>query len=378
MKQSLLNIFHLSVKELKSLFTDPIMLVLIVTVYTVSNISVFYGTSVGVKNAVVAFVDKDDSRLSRMIRTTARPPYFKDYGRKTTREESEALMRDGEATFVMDIPENFERDLMGGRNPKIQLMIDATAITQAGVGSGYLMADIESLVAKELGGAKRGKAPVPPFSSEFRFHYDATLNTAIRNTVVQAFLNTGILAIILIGAAFIREREHGTLEHLLVMPVKAHEIALAKIAANGLVILVASLLSLKLVIEWFLGIRLPGSFALFAFGSFLFLFSSAALGMLLALGTPNMPQFGISAMLLIIVLHLITGAQSPIESMPAFMQKVVFFAPDTHFISSSIDIIFKEAKIQDVAMRFIYMLLIGLAFMWIALARFKNMLEKRN
>lgn len=376
MKNTLRNIYFLSLKEYKSLFGDFIMMFLIFTVYTFVTIAIYEGSSIEVKNAVVAFVDEDKSVLSERIKQAIMEPYFKIKEGEIASKDAIKGLDSGEYTFVVDVPKDFEKDLRAGKNPKIQVMVDATATGQAGIGNGYLTDIIEGVVNDS--GARAGVSGEPPIKTEVRAKYNPTLRPSARNTVTQTFLNTSILAIMLVGAAVIREKEHGTMEHLLVMPVKAGEVAFAKILSNSVVILVASVLSMKFMVQGVLKIPIEGSIPLFALSSVIFLFSASSLGMLLAILTPSMPQFGITAMLTIIVIHLICGVETPIESMPVFMQHVVQFIPDTHYIKASVDIIFKGALLEDVWKEFLYMGVIGAVYMWAALSIFKKMFEQQN
>jgi ABC-2 type transport system permease protein len=99
--------------------------------------------------------------------------------------------------------------------------------------------------------------------------------------VMQVINNVTMLSLILSGAAVIREREHGTIDHLLVMPLTPLEIMLAKVWANGLVMVLAVVLSLYVVVQGVLGVTIVGSIGLFALGTAFFLFAMAALGITL-------------------------------------------------------------------------------------------------
>ena len=144
-----------------------------------------------------------------------------------------------------------------------------------------------------------------------RLHFNPNNDSAWFTSVMQIATNVTILAIVLVGAAVIREREHGTIEHLLVMPVRASEIALGKIAANGLVILAAALLSLWGVVRLGLGVPVNGSWLLFGAATALYLFSATALGMWLATMTPSMTQFGLLVVPVYAIAYLLSGAASP-------------------------------------------------------------------
>src|SRR6185369_14189107 len=140
---------------------------------------------------------------------------------------------------------------------------------------------------------------------------------------MQVINNVTILSIILTGAALLRERERGTVEHLLVMPVTPTEIMLAKIWANGAVIVVAAALSLWFVVRGLLQVPLAGSVALFVAGTIVYQISIAALGILLATFTGTMGQFGLLAIPVLVVLNLLTGSTTPYETMPEWLQTVM-------------------------------------------------------
>ena len=128
------------------------------------------------------------------------------------------------------------------------------------------------------------------------------------------------MTVILTGAALIREREQGTVEHLLVMPVVPSEIMLAKMIANGLVILVAAMLSLQFVVHWWIGSPINGSLLLFLFGAAIYALVVAALGIMLGTLATTMGQFGLLAMPVLIVTQLLSGSSTPMESMPVWLQ----------------------------------------------------------
>src|SRR5262249_15796309 len=139
------------------------------------------------------------------------------------------------------------------------------------------------------------------------------------------------------------EREHGNIEHLLVMPLTAFELMAAKIWANGLVVVLAALASLMLVVKGVIGGPVAGSIALFAFGLVVYLFSVTALGILLATLVLSMPQFGLLAFPVFIAMSLLSGGQTPLESMPKWLQNAMQFVPSTHFVAFSQAVLFRDA-----------------------------------
>ena len=189
-------------------------------------------------------------------------------------------MNVGALTFVIDIPPNFQRDLLAGRQPRIQVDVDATAMMQAGIGAGYIQQIITTEINNFL--SRSEGAPLPPVNLVVRIAFNPNLTTAWFTSVMAIINNVTMLAIILAGAAIVREREHGTMDHLLVMPITPFEIAMSKIWANGLVITFAVGLSLTVVVRGLLGVPIAGSIPLFMAGVVIYLFFATAIGIFLA------------------------------------------------------------------------------------------------
>src|SRR5581483_2621853 len=196
------------------------------------------------------------------------------------RSEVDELLDKGAYTFILEIPPRLEADLLASRGPSIQINVDATAVAQAAVGTAYIQEIIMRETASFL--KQRGANPAVPIEPVIRALFNQTLE-ALRFTASMGVINQlTILAIVLVGAAVMRERERGTIEHLLVMPVGASEIAAAKVWANGLVILLAAAFSLHVVVHLALGVPIVGSVELFLAGGAIYLFAVCALGILLA------------------------------------------------------------------------------------------------
>ncbi len=184
--------------------------------------------------------------------------------------------------------------------------------------------------------------------------------------------NVTMLAIILAGAAVIREREHGTMDHLLVMPVTPFEIAMAKVWANGLVITIAVGLSLTIVVRMLLGIPVAGSVPLFMGGVALYLFFATAIGIVLATIARSMPQLGLLYMLVAMPMNMLSGSNTPLESMPPALQAIMQISPSTHFVSFAQAILYRGAGFSVVWPDFVAVAAIGGGLFALALARFRS------
>lgn len=363
------NTLRLAVKELRSIRADPILVALILYTFTVAIYSVATGAKTEAENMAIAVVDEDRSALSRRLRDAFLPPLFKTPV-EIGADEIDAAMDAGRFVFVLVIPPRFEADLLAGRNPELQVNVDATAMTQAGNGAVYAQNILTNEIIAFL--QRREGSAALPVSVVVRAMFNPNLTSAWFTSVMQVINNVTILTVILTGAALIREREHGTVEHLLVMPVTPVEIMLAKILANGLVIVVAASLSLIFVVEGLLAVPIAGSIPLFLAGALLYQFSVAALGILIATFSTSMAQFGLLAIPVLIVLNLLSGSTTPMESMPEWLQYVMQLSPTTHFVAFSQAVLYRGAGIGIVMSQMLALAAIGVVYFAVSLGRFRK------
>lgn len=366
------HIFQLGLKELVSLFRDPVLLFLIAYTFTFSIYTPAKSAVMDVVNASIAIVNEDNSEAGREIQEAMLPPLFLPSADLSFNDINRA-MDTGQYTFVVDIPPQFQADLEKNRTPNLQIITDATAMSQAGRGPSYIEQIINGTIERYWAG--RGKANNQPLVGlETRARFNPNMQQSWFVAVNQLINNISVLAIFLTGAAVLREREHGNLEHLLVMPLHPYELMFAKIWANGLVVIAAAMVSLYFVVRGAIGVPIAGSVLLFAAGLSVYLFSVTALGIMLATIVRSMPQFGLLAFPVFIAMSLLSGGQTPLESMPVFLQKVMQFVPSTHFVSFSQAVLFRDATLSMVWPALAKMFAIGAAYSIFTLSRFRKML----
>ncbi|HAJ11633.1 MAG TPA: hypothetical protein DCM06_03570 [Comamonadaceae bacterium] len=372
-RASIANVWRLGIKELWSLVRDPMMLVLIAYTFTVSIYVAATAMPEGLHKAAIAIVDEDDSPLSARIVGSFYPPQFIT-PRLITLAEMDAGMDNGHYTFVLDIPPNFQRDVLAGQAPSIQLNVDATRMSQAFTGSGYVQqivaAEVSEFVQRYRGGTQL------PVDLNVRMRFNPNLEHAWFGALMEIINNVTMLSIILTGAALIREREHGTIEHLLVMPVTPGEIMLAKVWSMGLVVLLAALVALVFVVQGALHVPVQGSVLLFMGLAALHLFATTSMGIFLATVARSMPQFGMLLVLTLLPLQLLSGGVTPRESMPALVQNVMLAAPTTHFVTAAQAILYRGAGLDVVWPQWLAILAIGGVLFVASLARFRKTISQ--
>ena len=366
--RSLSNIWHLGIKELRSLGHDAVLLALIVFAFSYAIYSLATGISFELRNASIAVVDEDHSRLSNNIAAALLPPYFKP-PEQIAPGELDRRLDSGRDTFVLGIPPKFQADVSAGRAPTVQLNADATAVVQAGIGAGY----IQQIVTDEVDRFYYGidSQPDPAVALRTRIAFNDNLESSWFMGVAWLINIVTMLAMVLSGAAVIREREHGTLDHLLVMPLSPFEIAAAKVWANGLVITIAAGLSLTFIVHGVLGLPTAGSFALFMASVMLYLFFATAVGLLLGTVARSMPQFGLLFILFVLPMIMLSGSYTPLESMPHSLQMVMQVVPSTQFVKIAQAILFRGAELDIIWPNLAVIVGVGGLLFILALSRFR-------
>lgn len=366
------TIYRLGLKEFFALLRDPVMLFLIIWAFS-ANIYIASQTQADLLHKVaIAVVDGDRSQLSQRLIDAFYPPDFLPPDIVSPEQADEGMDR-GRYTFQLVIPPHFQRDTLDGK-AELQLNVDATQASQAFIGTGYIQ-NIANLEISEFIAHVRGDGAMP-VNLVTHALYNPNLSQDWYAAVMEIINNVTLLSIILAGAALIREREHGTIEHLLVMPLTPFEIMAAKIWSMGLVVLVAVTLSLEIVVKKVIGVAINGSVALFLAGTILHLFATTSLGIFLATLARSMPQFGLLMILTLIPLMILSGALTPMESMPQAVQWIMQLAPNTHFVNFAQAILYRGAGIEVVWPRFLIVFVIGLVLFTVALLRLRSTIGK--
>jgi ABC-2 type transport system permease protein len=371
----LANIYRLMIKELRGIRSDPIMLALVAYSFSIAIYAVATGASTEATNLSVGIVDEDHSDLSRRIADGLTPPTFQPAVQITARE-IDPSMDAQRLLFVIEIPPKFQADILAGRQASVQIDVDATASAQAFNGMTYIQNVILNYVTEFITG-REGFAGAP-VKMVTRAKFNPNLKDRWFTAVMQVINNITMLTVILTGAALIREREQGTVEHLLVMPVVPAEIMLSKILANGTVVVAAAGLSMISVVEWWLQVPIAGSRALFLGGSCFYVFTVAALGILLGTIAATMGQFGLLCIPVLLVMMLLSGSTTPMESMPVWLQYMIkVISPTPHFVAFAQGVLYRGADLSIVWLDILATAAIGSVYFGFALHRFRRVIFSR-
>lgn len=373
--ERLSNVFWLIGKELKSVLGDPVMVVLILWSFVVAVMLEASGAGDTVRNASIAIVDEDHSLLTRQISSALIPPWFQEPIFLSANQASAAMDR-GEIMFILTFPPDFAADTILGKGPVVQLLADATAVSQAQLGTDY----IRNIVQEESVAFLSGTPEAPPedLQLELRRAFNPNGNPVWFKSMSSLLNQLSLLTIALTGAAMLREREHGTIEHLMVMPLTSAEVALSKVLATMIVVLVAFIGSLLFVVQGLLNVPVAGSAPLLVGGAAVYLWAAAAIGMLLGTLARSMAQFALLVIMVIIPVIMLSGGMGAVESQPELVQRLTLALPSRHFLAFAKAVAFRGAGIGTVWPQLLLMAGLGAAFFAASLMLFRRSLSVSN
>lgn len=367
--RQLANIFWLAGKELTSVLSDPVMVILILWSFVVAVMLEAGGAGDTVRNAAIAILDEDNSTLTHALTDALGPPWFQTPV-MITPDQVRAQMDAGHIMFVLSFPPGFEADVIAGLMPSAQLEVDATAVSQAQLGTDYLANILQSETRAFLYG--NPDAPDPALRMELRRAFNPNGNSVWFKAMTSLLNQLSLLTITLTGAAMLREREQGTIEHLMVMPLTPLEIALSKVLANVVVVLVAFTFSLFFIVQEVLQVPVAGSVPLLLLGTTVYLAAAAAIGMFLGTVARSMAQFALLVIMVIIPIMMLSGGMGAVENQPDIVQLMTMALPSRHFLAFAKAVVFRAAGVNAVWFELSLMAGLGVAFFTASLLLFRR------
>jgi ABC-2 type transport system permease protein len=284
----------------------------------------------------------------------------------------------GEAAVAVIVPRGFAVRYARRDQPQVQVLIDGTDSTRAQVAANDAT---QFLLLHGIGGTGMGaSAPASPSGPavvapplEPRILYNPRLKTPV-------YMLPGILATLLLNVTAIvtamglsRERETGTLEQILVTPIRPAVLLAGKCLPFTLFGLV-TVLSVMLLGSWLFEVPIRGSLAVVGVGAFLYLFSTLGIGVLIAAFSPSQQQAMLGAFGFILPAMLLSGFVSPVSSMPAWLRPMTALLPMRHFLEIMRGCLLKGAGFADLAPQLLALAVLGVGILWVSVARFRKRL----
>jgi ABC-2 type transport system permease protein len=332
-------------KEFQQLRRDPILMILIIWLYTVEVVICAYALSFDLREIPLAVVDRDGTPESRAVTERIdRSPYFRLVAHGAELMNAGALLDREEAVAVLTLPSGWTRRLYRGEAARAFLLVDGSNAAIAAAVRGYAERmltryGVEAVVRE--GGAPRLS---PGVENRVRVWYNADLKYVYFVVLSMIALAGMMVGVIHPAAAIVREKETGTFEQLLVSPIRAWELILAKVLPTLAIGLVGLTLSVAVVI-WF---RVPmrGSLALFYIISIVFMFSSMGIGVFIATVSRNLQQALLLSFFGLFPVMFLSGTMVPIESMPRALQIASLASPLRFYMDSLLGLFLKGSGLD--------------------------------
>jgi len=368
------RIAAMTLKELKQLSRDPILLVVIGYFFTADIYIAGAGISIDLKNAPIAVIDRDHSAASRELIHRFRPPYFQLQGEIESGREAVRLLDRGEILAVIDIPEHFQRDLLASRQVAVQMQVDASNATLGTLATSYA-ARIVARFGQEM--AARGAGMVrlerlPLVEDRQRVYYNPNKSDPWFMSISEMLMVITMLSLMLPAAAAVREKERGTIEQLAVSPLSPTQILLPKVLAMGLAVMGGVAASLFLIIEPIFQVPIKGSIPLFFLATALYVFASSGLGLFIATISRNLGQVVMLVILTMMPLLLLSGAWTPPEAMPTLLREAMHLSPLFYYTEMAYAILLKGAGLDILWKPMLQLALLGSVVFGFGVWRFRR------
>ncbi len=344
------RIIAMTVKELKQLIRDPVLLLIIAYFFTADVYMAGSGIHLNLSNASVMVIDHDHSATSRELIYRFRQPYFDFKGEISGKNEAQSLLNKGQILAVLDIPENFQSLLLQGKPAAVQFQVDTSNTVLGTLASGYateITAKFgQDLAIKRLGLDIDQIDTVPVIRNHYRVLYNPNRIDSWFMLISELLTVITMLSMMLPAAAAVREKERGTIEQLAVSPLSALQILLPKVISMGLVILLGFALSLSLILIPVFHLPFRGSIGLFFAVTALYVFTTSGIGLFIATISRSLAQVTMLVILLLMPMLLLSGAWTPPEAMPAGIRWAMTVSPLYYFNEIGYAIILKGAGVD--------------------------------
>ena len=376
---SLERILSIVKKEMILAFRSPQMRSVIFVVPIVQLFVFGYALSMDVRDISLAVYDKDKSSLSReFVSRFDNSPYFNLTHIVTSDSEASELLKWSDADLVLVIDNKFQSDLTTGKQVKVQALVDGTDANYASIMLNYA-GRISSKFALEVLRENIEKSGVSVknmggIELEQRALYNIQLDSQIFFIPGLMLMLLTLITLLLTSMAIVREKEIGTIEQIMVTPVKPAELIIGKTLPFGIAGLVDATIVILIAVFWF-NVPFKGSLLLLYLGIILYLLTALGIGLFISTISKTQQQALISTFFFLMPGMLLSGFAFPIANMPEFIQWVTVLNPMRYFLEILRYIFLKGVGMDVLWDRFLALGIIATVILTMTIARFKKKLQ---
>ncbi len=361
------------VKEIRQLLRDVPLLLFLIYAFTIEIYLAGSGGALELNRAKVIVHDADRTDASRDLIYRFMPPYFEMAGEVRDIRTGLAMLDRGDALVLLDVPERFEETLIRGeRAASVQMQIDTSNTTLGYLAASY-GAQIGAIFVRERTESFFQDEGLPVIRNEQRVWFNQDLKDSWYKVISELLTMMTAVSVLLPGAAMVREKERGTIEQLLVSPISPFQVLISKVLAMDIVILIATAVSLFVIMQPLFGLPARGSLVLFFSLVALYVFTTAGLGLVVATVARNSAQVGMLTILFVTPMIMLSGTWTPPEAMPRVLQFLIRLSPLNHFIEISYGILLRGAGVALLWDSILAMFIMGNLLLLVGVWRFRRM-----
>lgn len=370
------RIKNMIVKEFIQVLRDRRMKA-VVFITPIIQLMVFgYAVTTDVNTITTAVLDMDRTYESREVsRRLAASGYFQITRHPESYAEVQDLLDRGHVLAAVNIPGGFSKDLKRGEPAEVQIIVDGTDSNTATVAMDYA----NRILASYSGEISRGRqaaarADVRTIDLDTRAWYNPDLKSRNYNVPGVIAIIVMLISLLLTAMAVVREREIGTMEQLMVTPLKPAELILGKTIPFAILGFVDMILVTVVGVFWF-GITIKGSIALLFLSASVYLLSVLGIGLFISTISRTQQQALMATFLFYLPAVLLSGFMFPIENMPEVIQWGTYLNPLRYFLVIIRGVFLKGAGLEILWPQLLYMLVLGAAVLTLSSLRFRKRLE---
>jgi ABC-2 type transport system permease protein len=332
-------------KELRQLLRDPKTKRIVFAAPVVQLLLFGYAVTTDVQDVKTFVVDHDRTAESRALQDAITAGgYFRISGRSDRPADLAAALDGGRAAMGVEIPAGFARDLAAGRGAAVQVLVDGTSSNTATVAQGYATRIVQEFGIRHA--AAGGMSVTGGVDLRARAWFNPDLASRVYNVPAVIGVLLMMMSLLLTALAVVREREMGTLDQLLVSPLRPGELILGTTIPVAIIALVDLVLICAVAILWF-GIPLRGSVAALAIASFIYILASLGLGLFISTVSKTQQEAFMGMFLLFLPVVILSGFMYPVATMPPVFQTLTLLNPLRHFLEIVRGIFLKGYGVLD-------------------------------
>ncbi len=372
------RIFYLIQKEFRQILRDPAMIGVLFVVPFIQIVLLGNAITTDVKNVTVVFTDQDRTPMSRdFLQRFTHTPYFVPVGVEDDYSALPEWLDYGRARIAIVVPQNFQRDIIRGDRPAVQLLVDGIDGNSAGVALSYLsriaqehqaqVIALEPQLARPLRSARLA-------STETRFWFNPEMESKVYIVPGIVALILLIITVFLTSMGIVREKEIGTLEQLMVTPIRSWQLILGKVLPFSILGFLEITIAMGFVYLIF-GIGVQGSILLLFFESAIFVLTTLGVGILISTISETQQQALFVGWFFMIFAILLSGFFIPIANMPDAIQYLTYLNPLRYYLVVLREIYLKGTPLQLLMPETLAMIAFGVGVFGMAVLRYRRILK---